>query len=373
MKIGNLLVNTAYLGSKVLTAIAVGATKVWEGVSKYIKFKDPIVEQLCMKWSSDGIGLTPEDAAKVTDIGTTFSQNADITSFDELNFFGVTELKMNCFYNCVNLTSVNLSKIEVMESFTFENSGLQGVVRMPSLKRFSSNGTFLNTKITEVDDFGAITALNGPSTFKGCGSLKRCNLPSSLVDISMSAGGGVFAFTPLEFINLENVEQIGYNAFLSCTSLNISLELPNLKSVGHNSFALCGSLKADLIAPKLEKTSKYCFEETGISKVLDLGIIETLEGSSFLNCKSLNYVILPSTLKEIGEKAFYGCSSLATLLCNTPVPPVLGSNALINTASSLSIYVPDESVEAYKSATNWSAYADRIKPMSEYVEINTAV
>lgn len=45
MKIGNLLVNAACLGSKVLAAIAVGATKVWEGVSKYIKFKDQVVEQ----------------------------------------------------------------------------------------------------------------------------------------------------------------------------------------------------------------------------------------------------------------------------------------------------------------------------------------
>lgn len=35
MKIGNLLVNAAYLGSKALIAIAVGSAKVWEGVSKY--------------------------------------------------------------------------------------------------------------------------------------------------------------------------------------------------------------------------------------------------------------------------------------------------------------------------------------------------
>ena len=32
------------------------------------------------------------------------------------------------------------------------------------------------------------------------------------------------------------------------------------------------------------------------------------------------------------------------------------------------IYVPDNSVDAYKAATNWSQYADRIKPLSEYVE-----
>ena len=32
------------------------------------------------------------------------------------------------------------------------------------------------------------------------------------------------------------------------------------------------------------------------------------------------------------------------------------------------IYVPDDLVENYKTATNWSVYASQIKPLSEYVE-----
>jgi len=32
------------------------------------------------------------------------------------------------------------------------------------------------------------------------------------------------------------------------------------------------------------------------------------------------------------------------------------------------IYVPDNLVEQYKTATNWSRHADKIKPLSEYVE-----
>jgi hypothetical protein len=47
---------------------------------------------------------------------------------------------------------------------------------------------------------------------------------------------------------------------------------------------------------------------------------------------------------------------------------VLEGSVFAGTKSTLTIYVPDESVEAYKGATNWSAYADQIKPISEYVE-----
>ena len=45
MKIGDLLVNAAYLGERVLTAIAVGATKVWEGAPYEYEETDKEIEQ----------------------------------------------------------------------------------------------------------------------------------------------------------------------------------------------------------------------------------------------------------------------------------------------------------------------------------------
>jgi hypothetical protein len=42
-------------------------------------------------------------------------------------------------------------------------------------------------------------------------------------------------------------------------------------------------------------------------------------------------------------------------------------NAFTN-ASNVIIYVPDALVNSYKSASNWSTYADRIKGLSELPE-----
>jgi hypothetical protein len=47
---------------------------------------------------------------------------------------------------------------------------------------------------------------------------------------------------------------------------------------------------------------------------------------------------------------------------NAITPPTLGSNAFDST-NNCPIYVPAESVNTYKSATNWSTYADRIQAM----------
>lgn len=43
------------------------------------------------------------------------------------------------------------------------------------------------------------------------------------------------------------------------------------------------------------------------------------------------------------------------------------TNTLIASGTGF-IYVPDALVESYKTATNWSTYADQILPLSEYVE-----
>ena len=48
----------------------------------------------------------------------------------------------------------------------------------------------------------------------------------------------------------------------------------------------------------------------------------------------------------------------------TTTQPTLGSNALGGTNAKLIIYVPAESVDTYKTATNWKTYASRIQPIS---------
>ena len=66
---------------------------------------------------------------------------------------------------------------------------------------------------------------------------------------------------------------------------------------------------------------------------------------------------------SISSNAFNGCANLQKLIFRYAIPPTLGASAFANT--SFPIYVPDASLEAYKTATNWKQYADRIHPLSE--------
>ena len=77
-------------------------------------------------------------------------------------------------------------------------------------------------------------------------------------------------------------------------------------------------------------------------------------------------------VRNIYDYAFYGCSGLEALIIRT-------SDAICNLASTTAfygsgiestgnghIYVPDAMVYVYRSQTNWSNYASKIRPLSEY-------
>ena len=82
-------------------------------------------------------------------------------------------------------------------------------------------------------------------------------------------------------------------------------------------------------------------------------------------CSNLEKVTIQGNTATIGMKCFYDCKKLETVICDVSTPPSLHSDAFQASNSTFKIYVPDESVDLYKTATNWVNYASRIYPISE--------
>ena len=86
-------------------------------------------------------------------------------------------------------------------------------------------------------------------------------------------------------------DELGFCAFLKCSSLK-AISLPgDLKSVGESAFYGCSSLET-LNLP------------SGITSI---------DKDAFFGCSSLEALNLPSGITSIGDYAFYGCSSLRSL------------------------------------------------------------
>lgn len=170
--------------------------------------------------------------------------------------------------------------------------------------------------------------------------------------------------TNLQEILLPNtLTTIGENAFYDCSGLT-SITIPDsVTSIGNYAFCGCHSLTSVTIPSGVTSIGYNTFG--GCRSLTSISIpnsVTSIELSTFLQCSSLTSITIPNSVTSIEYNAFYGCSSLATMTIEATMPPTLEYTNAISTATT-TIYVPSESVDAYKTATNWSEFADIIQPI----------
>ena len=88
--------------------------------------------------------------------------------------------------------------------------------------------------------------------------------------------------------------------------------------------------------------------------------VTTIGDSAFYQCRSLTSVTIGDSVTTIEGWAFAVCSSLTSVYCKATTPPAVGSYMFEFSNASYKIYVPMESVNAYKSASGWSEYRSYI-------------
>ena len=177
------------------------------------------------------------------------------------------------------------------------------------------------------------------TTFSINNAVESVEIPSGCTSISDS---GLYGFKSLKRLVIpDSVTNVGYQAVAFCTALESVTIGSGLTVISTSMFSHCTVLSGVTIP-------------TTITKLYD---------SCFTDCHSLTEIEIPSGVTLIDYYAFFNCDGLTNVILNCSTPPNLGSAAFYNTTCIF--YVPDESVDAYKSATNWSSLSDRIKPISE--------
>lgn len=153
---------------------------------------------------------------------------------------------------------------------------------------------------------------------------------------------------------------IGENAFAStaeCPSMLQTLNFTeyNQPEIGEGAFmgnqkltTIQGDIKSVAASAFIQCTSLKSVSFTGVSEV---GL------SAFYGCTGLEQVTLPEGLVSIGEVAFMGCSGLKKVVCYKPEPIYLPTTAFDYFAQQQAeLFVPKESVEAYKAAESWKNF-----------------
>ena len=117
----------------------------------------------------------------------------------------------------------------------------------------------------------------------------------------------------------------------------------------------------------ITKISSRIFSTTNLTTV-NLPKCTSIGDSAFNSCTNLTTVNLPKCT-SIDNYAFNYCNNLTTIILSNNQIVTLKDIRAFNNSSIANgtgyIYVPDNLVDSYKTATNWSTYANQIKPLSE--------
>lgn len=325
----------------------------------FIRIADPkVIAVMYDHGVGDGTGITKIQAESLTSIGTWFKGNKVIRTFDELPVFvQVTSLAESAFNGCTALESIDLSNIETIGNNAFYDCASLFIsdLKTPSLTSWGIN-SFYGVKIRRWSDMGNITALlsnNSSASAQPYGDpayLQSIVIPPTVTEIPQYAFYRYNALTSVS-VTWSSITAIQSAAFRECTSLVFDdLRIPNLTTLVANAF----------YGVKIKKWSdmgKLTALPSAIASSQNYGDKEYLEG-----------VVIPATCTSIASNSFNGYVNMRAIVVLATAPPTLVSANAFSNTNSCPIYVPDDSVAAYKAASNWSASSviNRIYPLSQY-------
>lgn len=259
------------------------------------------------------------------------------------------------FTGSSNQTGMNVKMLGDVPSYGF-NDAKVNEIDLTLSKEVASNGLYNNGEITKIIAPNPLKV--GSYAFSGCtnaeGEVTISEEQTELADY-------VFNNCKKLKINLhDKITSISKYCFNNCEAIDWT-SLPSLlPNVYVYTFYKCINLKITELPVGVKELSQYAFSYcSGIETLKIHDNCTTIGNYVFRYCTGLKEVEIGSGITNMnGSYCFGNCTALEKFTIHATTPPTLRSNAFYNDTALKEVRVPASALETYKSASNWSKYAD---------------
>lgn len=230
------------------------------------------------------------------------------------------------FNGCVNLKNVIFGEgTEVIHRGLFAGSGLKSVT--------------LPDTVTKIDIYA----------FSNCEQLEKVELSAKLSSIGAYAFGGS---TKLKEVKIpDTISEIGKGTFKNCTALEtvyipsalLNLNVPYDSNSGKTQgiFSGCSNIRNVVFEDSVNTIPAGLFGGSGLKSIVIPDTVKTIGEYAFANCESLATVELPENLETMGKYAFSYDAKLRSVSFPDSIKEV-GVRAFENCTALASAYIPAE-------------------------------
>ena len=129
--------------------------------------------------------------------------------------------------------------------------------------------------------------------------------------------------------------------------------------IGAYAFAECTEIEYMDLPTSLVEIGEGAFADSGICEIEFTQNITKLEAYAFCATKNLFSVVIPTNIKYLGQGCFQYCDNLNDIYMRSSTPPTIDNTEdVFDKEERVKIYVPNGSINTYKSNTQWSYYSD---------------
>ena len=324
---------------------------------------------------------------------------------------GVTSIGSSAFSGCSSLTTITIpedSKLTSIGNHAFDVCSSLTAITIPEGVTSIGNSAFSGcSSLTSITIPEGVTSIENYA-FEDCSSLTAINIPEGVTSIGYGAFSGCSSLTTITITEDSKLTSIESWAFEDCSSLTAITIPKGVTSIGSSAFRYCRSLKSVINFSDLNiqrgssdngYAGYYANRVIHVDDCIDGYAFKTVDGVHYLNCyigndteltlpnsynnnnyqigdsafygcSSLTTIVLPKNLKNIGSQAFAYCSELLDVYCYAEEVPSTESNAFDGSyIEYTTLHVPASALETYKITSPWSNFGTIVSLTDEEMGI----